>query len=299
MNLNEISVFIRVVQTGSFSKAAKLLDMPNSTVSHKISSLERRLGVTLLQRTTRKLNVTHLGMEYFRRCLQSLEALEFAEHELISAQKEPQGLLRVTAPVELGGTVLPGIVSDFTRRFPKTRVETLLTDRRVDLLGEGVDLAIRAGNLKDSTLISKKIGTGYFAPIASPKYIKSHGTPSHPKELSQHRCLFFTPLGTDQWELTNSKSTLKIPLQGQIITNDLKMIRELTLAGDGISLLPNHLCAKELTTGKLVRILPDWHTEENSIHFVYPAQKFVTPTIRAFIALANQTLKESFELFDI
>ncbi|MBX9769040.1 MAG: LysR family transcriptional regulator, partial [Bdellovibrionales bacterium] len=197
MDLNEISVFIRVVQTGSFSLAANQLGMPNSTVSHRVSSLEKRLGITLLQRTTRKLHVTPLGEAYFKKCLQGLEALQIAEQDIVSNQKEPQGLLRITAPAELGSTVLPQIVSDFTKKYPKVQVESILTDRRVDLLGEGVDLAIRAGPLKDSSLIAKKIGSSYFAPFASTKYLKAKGTPHQPKDLSGHDCLLFPPLGLD------------------------------------------------------------------------------------------------------
>ena len=199
IDLNEISVFVEVVKAGSFSQAAKKLKMPNSTVSHKVSSLEKRLGLTLLQRTTRKLNVTPAGQIYFKKCLNGFSEIELAEAEMASAQGEAQGLLRVTAPVELGGGILPEIISDFTAQFPKVTIELILTERRVDLLSESVDLAIRAGELKDSSLIAKKIGLAYFALFASPRYLKQKGTPTHPRELNQHKCLAFAPLGTDSW----------------------------------------------------------------------------------------------------
>ena len=149
MDFNEVAIFIQVVQEGSFSNAAKKLGMPNSTVSAKVSSLEKRLGITLIQRTTRKLNITPAGQSYFKRCMTGLEEIKAAESEIASIQGEPQRLLRITAPTELGSSILPLIVSDYTKKFPKIRIEVILTDRRVDLLSENVDLAIRAGELKE------------------------------------------------------------------------------------------------------------------------------------------------------
>ena len=193
MDLNEVAVFIKVVQLGSFSGAAKQLAMPNSTVSSKVSSLEKRLGVTLIQRTTRKLNITPAGQAYFNRCIQGLEEIHAAEMEIAAVQGEPQGLLRITAPIDLGSRVLPQLVSDFTNTYPKVRVELILSDRKVDLLSESVDLAIRAGDLRDSTLIAKKVGSVYFAPFASARYLKAKGIPTHPRDLRLHHCLQFTP----------------------------------------------------------------------------------------------------------
>src|SRR5689334_23137629 len=140
MDLNEINIFIKVVQTGSFTKAAKMLSMPNSTVSSKISSLEKRLGTTLITRTTRRLNVTPAGQAYYKKCLQGFEEIRSAEDEIAASQDEPQGLLRITAPVELGTSVLPQVVQSYINKFPKVRVEVLLTDRRVELVAENVDL---------------------------------------------------------------------------------------------------------------------------------------------------------------
>src|SRR6185437_12712958 len=159
MDLNEISVFIQVVKTGSFTHAARKLGMPNSTVSSKVSSLEKRLGTTLIQRTTRKLSITAAGQAYFKRCLQGLEEIETAETEVMAIQSEPQGTLRVTAPIELGHGALCSILSKYSAKYPKVRTELLLTDREVDLISESFDLAIRAGDLEDSSLKAKKIGS--------------------------------------------------------------------------------------------------------------------------------------------
>lgn len=299
IDLNEVAVFIKVVQTGSFSQAAQQLGMPNSTVSFKVSSLEKRLSMTLIQRTTRKLNITPAGQAYFKRCLQGLEEIQAAEQEMASIQGEPQGLLRITAPIELGSSVLPDLISDYTKKYPKVRIEVILASRHVDLIAENVDLAIRAGELKDSSLIAKKIGSVYFAPLASPKYLKAKGTPTHPRELKQHQCLQFSPIGHDEWKLVGPKGSLNVALSAKIMVDDLALVKLLALKGDGIALLPTHLCYNDVQSGKLVRLLPEWRTALTPVHFVYPAQKYVAPKLSAFMAMATETLKKSFQIFEI
>ncbi len=299
MDFNEVAVFISVVQEGSFSQAAKKLGMPNSTVSAKVSNLERRLGVTLIQRTTRKLSITPAGEAYFKRCIQGMEEIKAAEAEIANTQGEPQGLLRLTAPNELGSSILPAIVSQYSKKYPKARIEVMLTDRRVDLLSENIDLAIRAGELKDSSLIAKRVGTIYFAPFASPKYLKNKGTPTHPRELRSHSCLQFTPVGVDEWKMTGPKGSLNVPVPGKILINDMFALKKMAMMDDGIAFLPTYYCYSEVQSGKLVRILPEWRSHLTPIHFVYPAQRFVTPKLSAFIALASETVKKSFEDFEI
>ncbi len=299
VDLNEVFVFINVVQEGSFSQAAKKLAMPNSTVSAKVSSLEKRLGVTLIQRTTRKLNITEPGKAYFKRCMQGLEEITSAESELASVQGEPNGLLRITGPVELGSSILPDILTEFAGKYPKVRTEVILTDRRVDLLAEGVDLAIRAGELKDSSLIAKRLGSAYFVPVASPKYLKAKGTPSHPRDLRNHQCIIYAPLGIDEWKLVSPKGGFNVPVPGRIIANDLRMIRMLVLRGEGIALVPTHLIYSDCHAGKLARVLPDWQTTTSPVHFIYPAQKYVTPKLSAFMGFATNPLKKLFEEFEM
>lgn len=293
MDLNEVFIFIKVVQLGSFSQAAKLLDMPNSTVSSKISSLEKRLGTTLITRTTRRLNITPAGMAYYKKCLLGLEEIKTAEAEISALQSEPQGLLRITAPVDLGSSVLPPIISAYLQKYPKVQVEVILTDRRVELLSESIDLALRAGELKDSTLIGKKLGQGYFSPVASAKYLKTRQALTHPRDLKNHQCLHFTPLGSETWKLVSSKGHLNISLHSRLVINDLAMLKTLTMNGVGISLLPSFYCYQELEQGKLVRVLPGWQTAPSPIHFVYPAQKFVSSKLSAFIELATEPIRKA------
>jgi len=295
MDLNEIRVFVKVVQAGSFSLAAKQLGMPNSTVSARVSALERRLGVTLLQRTTRKLHLTEAGELYFRQVAQGMEDILRAEAEVGSSQREPQGLLRVTAPIDMGDTHFVELVCTFKRKYPKVSLELIFSDRRLDLIAEGVDVAIRAGELKDSGLIAKKLGRVCWAAYASPAYLKRAGTPAHPKDLRQHACLQFTSLGKDNWQLTGSKHSVSVPLASRVIGNDMTLMKALALSDMGIALLPTYACRAEVKSGKLIRVLPGYHAKIDPVHLVYPGQKFVPPKLRAFIEIADAIFKRALQ----
>ncbi len=291
MDLNEINVFLKVVQAGSFTRAAAQLGIPNSTASARVSALERRLGVTLLQRTTRKLRLTEAGETYFRRAAQGLEQIVEAETEVSASQRAPQGMLRVTAPIDLGASCLAGLISAFREKYPAVSVELVFTDRFVDLVAEGVDVAVRAGKLRDSALIARKVGLAAWIPAASPAYLKKAGTPRHPRELTGHACLQFTPLGTEHWHLTDGKQKITVPLPRELVANEINFAKALALAGKGVALLPSYVCHAEIRNGKLVRVLPDWRARTDPVHLVYPGQKFVAPKVRAFVDMAYDTLK--------
>ncbi len=291
MNLDGIEVFVKVVQAGSLSQAAKILGMPNSTVSAKVSQLEKRLGVTLLQRTTRKLNLTQAGTSYFQHCVQALDELQAAESELATAQREPQGLLRLTAPVEIGHSVLPALIRAYLQRHPRMAVDLIVTNRVLDLVTEGIDLAIRAGKLRDSTLIARRFALGHFALWASPEYLKHRPAPSHPKELSRDHLLQFSLFNDRPLELTNGKEHVKIAVSGRLIADDFEVLKSFAVLGEGVAFLPSFLCGEEKTQHTLVRILPDWHGDAVSVSLVHPAQRFVSPKVRAFISVAEEMLK--------
>ena len=298
MDLNEIAIFVKVVEAGSFAKASAQLDMPKSTVSTKVSALEKRLGVTLIRRTTRKLFVTDAGLAYHQQCLQALNQLTLADEQVTQTQSTPQGLLRITAPVELGGALLPSVIEQFQKLYPEVQLEIILSDRTVDLVADGIDLAIRAGDLKDSTLIAKKIGSVYFAPFASPKYIKANGEPKSPKELQSHQCLQFTPLGSESWKLNSSKGTQTIQLPKKLMMNDLNLVKSLAVSGMGVALMPTFYCYAETGNKKLVRILEDWKSESRPVHFVYAHQAFVPKKLSAFLQVATGIMRESLETFN-
>lgn len=291
MELDAVAVFVKVVEAGSFSGAARLLKMPNTTVSARVAALEKRLGVTLILRTTRKLHVTEAGRKYFQRCALALKSVEQAEAELQSDQATPQGLLRVTAPVDLSHSILPGIVSEYLKRYPHTELELIVSNRNVDLIGEGIDLAIRAGKLQDSTLMTRKFFEIRAALWAAPAYLKQYGTPGHPRELTRHRVI--ARAGMKSIDVTNGKVSAKILSSTRITVDDLETVKALAMLGEGIAWLPQFLVARERATGELVEVLPAWRIKgARAFSFVYPGQKYSSPKVRAFIETAIELTTE-------
>ena len=288
MNLEAIAVFVKVVQAGSFTQAAKLLNMPNSTVSAKVAALEKELGITLLQRTTRSLHLTEAGEVYFRRCLRALEELQAAENELAADRGAPKGVLRLTAPVELGRSVLPPVLDVLMKRHPAIEIDLVITNRLADLVAENIDVAVRAGPLKNSGLIARRFSLGQFGLWASPGYLKKHSAPRNPDELNDHQCLRFAPFTGRNLQLSNGRERAQVALAGRITADDFETLRALAVLGWGIALLPSFLCAEEAKERKLVAVLPDWRGESVTISIVYPAQRFVSPKIRAFITAAEE-----------
>jgi DNA-binding transcriptional LysR family regulator len=284
MDLNAVYLFTRVVQAGSFTQAARVLHLPKSTVSAKIQRLENELGVTLLNRTTRKLSLTTAGERIFEASVGALAEIRAAEADVAEEHAKPQGLLRVTAPVEMGTSVLPGVISAFVRRYPSIQMDLVLTDRVVDLVGEGIDLGIRAGNLEDSSLIARRIGASTFQCYASPGYLRSHPAPRAPQDLASHRCIQFTTLAdAGAWTLRSGKRKARVSVRGGVRANNLSAIHAFALDGHGIGLMPRFLCMGDLASGRLVRVLDGWDSEQEPVHAVYPRQRFVPPRLRLFI----------------
>ena len=166
-----------------------------------------------------------------------------------------------------------------------------MSDRTVDLISEGVDLAVRGGNLHDSSLIAKKISSSYFALYASAQYLKNNETILHPKDLKGHRCIQFLALGRDKWALSNGKQTVTVPMSEQFVIDDLGTIKEMTISGQGVGLLPSFICIEEVTKKRLVRVLPDWKSEVRPVSFVYPPNKFILPKLRSFMDIAEEIIK--------
>jgi DNA-binding transcriptional LysR family regulator len=298
MNLDAIAIFTKVVQCGSFTQAAKLLKMPISTVSAKVSSLERSLGVTLLQRTTRKLQVTEAGETYFKGCIHALEEIQTAEAQITRKQKEPQGILKITSSVDVGNNVLPDIVARFLEKYQHMEVELLITNRVIDLVGEGVDLAIRAGELKDSTLIAKKFMTEQLSLWASPLYLKNMGTPSHPRELNQHEFIRYTFEKDKMLKLSNGEETLSIAVPSRVVLDSTEAAKRLTLLGQGIGLLHDFLNKDDAKDGKIIKILPQWHWHNLPYYFVFPPQRFISSKIRTFITVSEEYMRKFYHNSD-
>ncbi len=294
MDFNEAAVFVKVVQAGSFSAAARQLGIPTSTISTRVARLEQRLGVTLLQRTTRRLNLTEAGTLYFEHASTGLGYLLEAEAALDEARQQPQGVLKITAPADIGDALLAHLTAQIQQAYPALSMELLLTERYVDLVAEGVDAAIRTGELRDSSLIAKSLGRIQWALFASPQYLASAEPIITPADLSQHQCVQFTPMGRQQWELQRASTLLRVPLPGRTLVNSIGVVKSMAENGQGIAMLPTFICQAAVSTGGLQPVLPDWRGQADVLHLVYPKQRFMPPKLRGFIDLAVASLKPLF-----
>jgi DNA-binding transcriptional LysR family regulator len=289
IDLNELLIFARVVQANSFVGAARALSMPKSTVSRKVSELERRLGARLLQRTTRKLSLTDAGRAYHEHALRVVAEVEAAELAVSRMQDAPRGLLRVTTP--LNAAFLGPTVASFLQRFPEVNAEIVCTNRMVDLVDEGFDLAIRAGKLADSTSIARELGVLESFIVAGPGFLAKHGTPGSPEDLAPLDCVVFTT-GEQRatWQLHRGGQTFTHTVRPRIVVNDFRFIEAATAADLGIALLPAFRLAEALREGRLVRVLPEWSIDVMPLYAVYPSTRHLTPKVRAFIEHVREQL---------
>jgi DNA-binding transcriptional LysR family regulator len=274
MDLNEVAIFTRVVETQSFTAAARALGLPKSSVSRHIAGLEEALGVRLLQRTTRTLNLTEAGAAYYERVSRALSELGEANAAARELQGEPKGTVRLTAPPDTG--FLAGIVVRFVRRHPGIRVEVVLAGRRVDLVAEGFDLALRAGRLDDSSLIARRLGQVDHRLFATPRYLERRGMPARLSKLSEHDCVLFRPTGgKNQWQLQGPSGVETVEVTGPIGGDEFSFLRKVVLGGTGIGLLPSFLCARDVAKGKLARLLPEYALRGVGLHLVYPSSRYL------------------------
>jgi DNA-binding transcriptional LysR family regulator len=282
MDLNEILVFARVVQAGSFTAAAAELGMPKSTVSRKVSDLEERLKSRLLQRTTRKLSLTDVGRTYYDYCARIVGEIEDGERAVSRLQESPRGLLRVTAPINVA--FLGPIVSDYLKRYPEVRLDLFCTARAVDLVEERFDLGIRAGTLADSTLIARSLGSARWFLVAAPAYLKTRGRPRSPDDLKKHDCLLFGA-GIDNAgvRLEKADASVQVALSARLMVTDMDVLHAVAAAGRGIALLPASRCAEDLRARRLERVLADWNAPSTPVHVVYPSTRHMSPKVKTFV----------------
>jgi DNA-binding transcriptional LysR family regulator len=289
MDLNEIVVFARVVQTRSFTTAAEALGMPKSTVSRKVSELEERLKARLLQRTTRKLSLTDAGRTYYDYCARIVTEIEDAERAVSSLQEIPRGVLRVTAPINVA--FIGPIVGDYLKRYPEVRLELFCTARSVDLVEERFDVGIRAGALADSTLIARSLGTVKWFLVATPAYLRKRGRPRSPDDLKKHDCLFFGQgLDTASIRLENAETSERITLAAKLMVGDNDILHAVAMAGLGIALLPAFLCAGDLRARRLERVLAGWNAPPTPVHVVYPSTRHLSPKVKSFVDHLHQRM---------
>ncbi len=271
-----MAVFLRVVELQSFTAAAEALGLPKSSVSRSVAHLEESLGVQLLQRTTRAVQLTEAGRAYFEEASRALATLEEAHQRLSQLDARPQGAVRITSPVDLGAVVLAPLAARFARRTPGITLEFILTSRLVNLVEEGVDLAVRAGTLRDSSLISRRVNGLQPWLVASPGYLDARGTPTTVEQLAEHDCVLFRPRrGHAEWALTGPGGVTRVTVRGPVAGDDFFFLREAVLAGAGIGLLPALQCEQDLARGRLVRVLSAYTGPAAPLHIVWPASRHV------------------------
>jgi DNA-binding transcriptional LysR family regulator len=292
MDLNEMLVFARVVQAGSFTAAAAVLGMPKSTVSRKVSDLEERLHARLIQRTTRKLSLTDAGRTYYDYCVRIAGEIEEAENAVGNLQDEPRGLLRVTAPVNM--SPLAPIISEYLKRNPEVRLELLCTARIVDLVEEGFDVAIRAGRLADSTLVARSLGSVRWFLVAAPTYLKKRGRPRSPEDLRKHDCLLFgVGPDTGRLRLENGERSVDVEIEPRMTVSDIDILHEAALSGLGIGVISAFQCGKDVNARRLERVLGDWSAPAAPLHAVYPSTRHLSAKVRSFIDHLEKSMNPS------
>lgn len=285
--LSNMSVYVKVVEMGSFTAVANHLDSTVGNVSRAVSALESALDARLLQRSTRRLSVTDAGRRFYERCLSILADLEHAEAEASNAALEPRGTLRVHCVPGLARHLVTGAVLDYRETFPDVTVDLILSQRMPNLLEDQLDVSILiARTLPDSAYVSQKIGVSHCVLVASPDYLKQHAVPVTPQDLSDHQCLL---LGTvdyvrDEWQLkSKSGDAVFVPQGPSFSVNDMDAMAVAVRQGAGIGLIAGFTAIEDLRLGRLVRVLPDYHTYERNVYAVYTSRQFVDAKITRFI----------------
>jgi len=281
----EMEAFVAVVQAGSFVKAADALGMSKAAVSRYVAQLESRLGVRLLQRTTRTLSLTPEGEAFHLHCRELLDGLEAAETEISSQNEQASGRLRINVPVSFGLLHMAPLWPRFMARHPKVMLDVTLADRVVDLVDEGFDMAVRIARLPNSTLVSRRLASTRMVLCASPAYLHARGVPRHPSELAAHDVITYSLFAMgEQWEFTGAEGPVSVRVTPRMRSNNGDTCRAAALSDLGLVLQPTFLVGPDLAAGTLVEVMPEWQSVTADIHAVYPTRKFVSPKVRMMTA---------------
>ena len=285
-DLNDTLIFVRVVEHGSFIAAARALRLPKTTVSRKVQDLETRLGAQLLHRTTRKLGLTEAGNIYFEHCQRIARELDEAESAVGQLQDGPRGWLRITAPYSLGIERIAPLLGEFHALHPEVRVEMLLSNEPLDLIGKEIDVALRVGSLPDSQLVARKLATLRTQVYASPEYIQRHGEPLHPDDLQHHRTFGMQKMlrnGQYYWPLDDGERTVEYRIDPVMVANDPAAVRGALLCGEGLMLASDIMVKAFVQAGYIRRVLAGWTGPEYEINAVFPRGRVQSPKVRAFV----------------
>lgn len=292
--LDELFTFVQIASTGSLAAAARKLDLPKSTVSRRLARLEEKLGVRLVNRSTRRISLTDEGIAYRERVADVLNSLEEANVAIREQQAKPRGHLRITAPTDLGAAGLAEVVGEYTRRYPETTVEVLLTERIVDIVGEGIDLALRAAtSLPDSTLLARKVADIEIVLVATPAYLSEHGVPARVEDLADHRFAVLSGQAKSQLTLYGPSGERPLTAPVAITANDYSFVHRAALAHSGIATLPSIVAQEDLRAGRLERVLPAYHAGRAGLYVMHASRRFLSAKVRAFRDLLTEHFRST------
>lgn len=290
MNLfSSIELFVKTIEAGSFSELGRQLHMAPSSISRQINALEEELGVRLLQRTTRNINLTEAGQIYYERVSKILGDLDEAQQAIMELQASPRGTLRVNVAIPFGERIIVPLIPDFLALYPELNIDLTLEDRAIDLVEGRVDLAIRIGRLADSSIVARKLAENHFVICASKHYLELNGSPSTPEDLNTHNCIVNRNLsGGNIWEFSKDSSVRKVIVNGNFQTNSGGALYKAMLSDLGIAALPTWYVGEDIENGKLERILPEYEMSISAmtnagIFALYPAGQYLPPKVRVFI----------------
>ena len=282
--LATMETFVRVVEAGSFVAAANRMGLSAAMVSRHVQDLEDRLGTRLLNRTTRRLSLTEPGAGYYERCRQVLRDIEEMDLSTAREVQQPRGVLRVNAPVVFGTRHLSRFLAEYEGRYPEVAIDLNLTDRFIDLVEEGADLAVRIGTLTESTLVARRLCPIRLVLCASPAYLERHGQPRTPDDLAGHNCLGYTyTRGGAEWEFSGPDGPLVVPIRGSLRANHGEVLHQAAIDGLGLALQPTFIAGEALAAGLLQPVLPEYRPAEISAYAVFLSRKFLSAKVRTFV----------------
>lgn len=285
-----MAVYIKVVEGGSMTAAAQHCGMSTTMVGNHLRALEQRLGVSLLNRTTRRQSLTEFGTAYYQRCQEVLGLVADSERLAEQQQGEPQGTLRISAPLTFGSERLAPALSEYSQRYPQVKLDVVLTNQRPDLIGNSFDVAVRLGAVEAPGLIARPLEDYVLKICASPEYLQRNGTPRHPEDLQKHNCLAFAyPAGDDwssvikQWQFSSPDGDVFVPVNGSLVINSSAGLHRAALAGMGVVMLPDALVLPDIREGRLIDLLPGYQPPSRPMHLVYSPDRYRLPKLKHFV----------------
>jgi DNA-binding transcriptional LysR family regulator len=293
--LSLIASFVAVAERLSFAEAAASQKLTASTISRKIARLEQLLEVRLLERTTRHVSLTEAGKVYLEQCNLILNRVTEADSMVASLSGEPRGMLRMSLPVAFGHRYVSAVIVDFLKTFQKMQVQADFTDRFVNIIDEGYDLAVRIGSLPDSGLIARRLAENRRLLVASKDYLAKHVAPEHPRDLAEHCCLCYShyPVMGTVWRFRRGSDQEAISTSGALTSDSSRAVYDAVRGGLGVGLVAEYLCHNQLKSGELVPLLPEWENlHESGVYIVYPSQRYLSSKVRVFVDLMVQRFRE-------